>query len=92
MTNRSQTPDLLKGIAVVLMIQVHIVELFATPEIFESQMGKILLFLGGPLCAPIFMVIFGYYIAATKKTTSKLLARGVRIFLAGMLLNIGLNG
>lgn len=91
MLQRSYTADLLKGIAVILMIQVHIVELFATPEIFESQFGKVLLFLGGPLCAPIFMVVFGYYIASSQKSTKQLLFRGVQIFLAGMLLNLALN-
>lgn len=91
MPQRSYTADLIKGIAVILMIQVHIMELFATPEIFESQFGKVLLFLGGPLCAPIFMVVFGYYIASSQKPLKQLLFRGVQIFLAGMLLNLALN-
>lgn len=92
MPQRSHTADLLKGIAVILMILVHIVELFATPEIFESQFGKMVLFLGGPLCAPIFMVVFGYYLASSQKTILTLLWRGVQLFLAGMLLNFALNG
>lgn len=91
MTNRSTTSDLLKGVAVVLMIQVHVVELFATPAFFDSQAGKNLLFLGGPLCAPIFMILLGYYLASSKKTSRQLITRGIKIFLVGMLLNVLLN-
>ena len=67
MANRTQTADLLKGIAVILMIQVHIIELFANHTIFNSDYGKLLLFLGGPLVAPIFSILFGYFIASSKK-------------------------
>lgn len=91
MTQRSQTADVLKGIAVVLMIQVHIVELFATPEILASVIGQFLLFLGGPLVAPIFVFFLGYFVSSSKKTTVQLIVRGVKIFLAGMLLNLALN-
>ena len=59
---RNQTADLLKGIAVLLMIQVHVIELFSTDAINSSRIGHILLFLGGPPVAPVFAVIFGYYI------------------------------
>ncbi len=91
MTQRYQTADVLKGIAVVLMIQVHVVELFATPEIFASAIGRLLLFLGGPFVAPIFIFFLGYFIASSKQTMGQLLSRGLQLFLAGMLLNLSLN-
>ena len=91
MANRTQTADLLKGIAVILMIQVHIIELFANHTIFNSDYGKLLLFLGGPLVAPIFSILFGYFIASSKKTTVQLVLRGLKIIVLGMCLNIGLN-
>lgn len=91
MANRTQTADLLKGIAAVLMIQVHIIELFATHNIFTSNPGKILLFLGGPPVAPLFMLILGYFIAQSKNSTIKLVVRGLKIILLGLLLNIALN-
>ena len=91
MIQRSATADLLKGIAVVLMIQIHIVQLFATQEIFTSEAGKWLLFLGGPLCAPVFMIIFGYYMASSKKNKKQRIKHGCILFLAGMLLNLVLN-
>jgi hypothetical protein len=73
------------------MIQVHILELFASPDISESSLGKCLLFLGGPPVAPIFMLIFGYFIARSKKTSGELIVRGLKIFGLGMLLNLALN-
>jgi uncharacterized membrane protein len=88
---RSQTADLLKGIAVLLMIQVHILELFASPDIFGSKIGKALMFLGGPPVAPVFALILGYYIAASQKTSSQLLLRAGKIICLGMFLNLALN-
>jgi uncharacterized membrane protein len=91
MTTRTQTADLLKGIAAVLMIQVHLIELFATPEIYSSNIGKFLLFLGGPPVAPIFIFFLGYFIAESKKSTTQLIIRGLKILALGFLLNIALN-
>ncbi|MEK9136513.1 MAG: acyltransferase family protein [Bacteroidota bacterium] len=89
--HREQTADLLKGIGVLLMIQVHLVELFATEEIYHSTVGHIALFLGGPPAAPVFMAVMGYFLANTNKTLPQLLRRGVLLILGGILLNIGLN-
>lgn len=91
MANRTPTADLLKGIAALLMIQVHIIELFATNDIFKSNLGQLLLFLGGPPVAPVFMVIFGYFIAGSKKPTFQLVLRGAKIITLGILLNLALN-
>ncbi len=91
MTARTQTADLLKGIAVLLMIQVHIIELFASQDIYNSGWGSILLFLGGPPVAPIFTIIFGYFIASSKRSALQLISRGLKIICIGFLLNIALN-
>lgn len=91
MAIREQSIDLLKGIAVVLMIQVHIIELFATNEIFIGKLGKLFLFLGGAPVAPLFMIILGYFLTASKKTTKQLLLRGLVLFCLGLILNVLLN-
>ncbi len=91
MLNRTQIVDLLKGIAVLLMIQVHIIELFATEAIFTSNIGKTLLFLGGPPVAPVFTAVMGYFLASSAKGTMQLIVRGVKTMALGMLLNIVLN-
>jgi hypothetical protein len=91
MQQRTSIADLLKGIAVLLMVQVHILELFATPQIFSSSTGNFLLFLGGPIVAPIFAVVFGYFIANSKQRTGQTISRGIKLFFVGVLLNISLN-
>jgi hypothetical protein len=88
---RAHSIDLLKGIAVLLMIQVHVMELFASEVISTSVTGKLSLFLGGAPVAPLFMIIFGYFIAKSNKSTTELLVRAIQIFVLGMALNIALN-
>ena len=91
MHQRSQQADLLKGIAILLMIQVHILELFASDSVSKSSIGNILMFLGGPPVAPIFALFLGYYMAASSKTLTQHLIRGFKIIGLGMLLNLALN-
>ena len=91
MPNRTHTADVLKGIAILLMIQVHLVELFASDKLSSSSAGKVFMFLGGPPVAPLFMVLFGYFISVTHKSTQQLIVRGLKIFALGMLINLALN-
>lgn len=88
---RLRLPDLLKGIAILFMIQVHIMELFIDYAGQSSQVGRVSLFLGGPYTAMIFMMVMGYFVAASRKSFKQNLFRGVRIFALGFLLNVGLN-
>ena len=88
---RYSLPDLLKGFAILFMILVHITELFLDYAGSESLFGKLSLFLGGPFTAVIFMILMGYFIAKSKKSLNKNILRGVKIFVVGLLLNIGLN-
>jgi uncharacterized membrane protein len=88
---REPLPDILKGIAVLLMIQVHLMELFAREEILNSLTGKISLFLGGPPAAPVFMAVMGFFIAASSKSFKQHVLRGFNLIGLGFLLNIGLN-
>jgi len=97
MATRQPVPDLLKGIAVITMIQVHIMEQFARPEILEGAIGKASLFLGGPFAAPVFMAVMGYFagshgsMEAWKCGSRGAWKRGMGLILLGILLNIGLN-
>ncbi len=84
-------PDLLKGLAAFFMVQIHITELLLNTAGRESTLGKISLFLGGPFAAIVFMAVMGYFIALSKATTSVNIVRGIKIFMLGFLLNIGLN-
>lgn len=91
MIQRNRTADFLKGFAVIFMIQVHLMELFAQQEIYNSFWGKISLFLGGPPAAPIFMAVMGYFIAQSKKNLFAEIKRGAKLIAWGFALNIGLN-
>ena len=88
---RFPLPDLLKGLAAFLMVQVHITELFIVQAGQDCLAGRISLFLGGPFAAIVFMIVMGYFIAKNKKTPGSNMLRGIRIFILGFLLNIGLN-
>ena len=82
---------MLKGFAVFLIVPVHILETFIDYHGRESLFGKILLVLGGPVAVPIFMMVMGYFVALSKRTTVQNIFRGGLIFMMGILLNVGLN-
>lgn len=88
---RLPVPDLLKGLAIIFMIQVHITELFTDQAGRESIFGKISLFFGGPFTAMVFMIVMGYFMAANHKPLINNIFRGIKIIFLGILLNLGLN-
>jgi uncharacterized membrane protein len=88
---RHPLPDMLKGLAVILMIQVHIMELFAEEHVYGSWIGMLSLFAGGPPAAPVFMVVMGYFVGISKKSTRQHIIRGFKLIGIGFILNIGLN-
>jgi hypothetical protein len=88
---RYSLPDLLKGFAGLFLIQVHIMTLFIELSGRESLTGKISFFLGGPFAAILFMIIMGYFVAKSGNPFWKIVLRGVKIFIIGLLLNIALN-
>ncbi len=88
---REPLPDILKGIAVVRMILVHIVAVLATPHLFSSTAGRLVVFLAGPPGAPLFMLIMGYFIAQSGKSTAITVYRGFKLLFWGLLLNLGMN-
>lgn len=88
---RYPLPDLLKGFAVFLIVPVHIMETFIDYPGREGLFGKALLALGGPVGVPVFMMVMGYFIAKSKKKPWQNVIRGIKVFLLGLLLNIGLN-
>jgi len=88
---RLNTADLLKGVAVILMVQVHITELFIEPSFAITQVGRISLFLGGVPAAPLFMILMGFFITLYQKPFSANIKRGIKLLIWGLLLNLGMN-
>ena len=84
-------PDVLKGLAVVLMIHAHIMEQFVNPVMFESALGKIAMIVGVFPGAAVFMIIMGYFVGFSNTNPLRLVKRGFLIFGGGILLNILLN-
>jgi uncharacterized membrane protein len=91
MKSRLPLPDILKGLAVVLMIQVHIMELFAAEKVLESFVGQISLFFGGVPAAPLFLAAMGYFVARSARSPKTNFRRGLKLIGLGFLLNIGMN-
>lgn len=87
---RDPLPDLLKGLAVLLMILVHIAHLFGNPVFQLSFAGRLVLFLGGFPAAPVFMMIMGWF-AFASASLRKDIIRGIGLLGLGLLLNIVLN-
>ncbi|MBI2417607.1 MAG: DUF1624 domain-containing protein [Ignavibacteriales bacterium] len=81
----------MKGLAVLFMIQVHITEFLSTSSFQSSLAGSISMFFGGPTAAPVFLIVLGYFFAASKKTQKQKLLRGCKLIGGGFLLNLGLN-
>jgi hypothetical protein len=80
--------DLARGLAVLFMIMVHILEIFSDQSVAESWYGEIVFFLGGPPAAPVFMFLLGVGIVFSSKSNAQtLLKRGLWIFILGYLLN-----
>lgn len=81
--------DIARGLAVLFMILVHVLETLSTPDVLRSTFGLIIQGLGGPPAAPVFMFLLGIGLVYSKKTDSTLLfKRGVLLLLGGYLLNI----
>lgn len=89
--SRFASIDLMKGVAVMAMIQVHLTELFASPAWQKSFGGQLSLFVGGPFAAPLFMVVMGYLAGLGQRRPARLLLRGAKLILWGLLLNLGMN-
>lgn len=89
MEERSRTSDFIKGVAILAMVQVILLEAFARQPIANSIFGKISMFLGGVPAAPVFLSVMGYYIARNKHNFRYSVDRGFRLILIGILLNIG---
>ena len=85
---RLEFVDLARGIAVIFMIAVHVLMVYANNTVKESPFGVIVEFLGGPPAAPVFMFLMGLsFIYASKKDLKASIFRGLKMILAGYILN-----
>ncbi len=85
---RFEVLDVLRGLAVVFMVMVHVMNVFADFD-GPGETSRVLIdFLGGPPAAPVFMVIMGFLFARKDfMDLSGNIKRGVQLLFIGYLLN-----
>ena len=87
--SRIEAYDILRGLAVLLMILIHIVHEYAGPNVENSVVGYVIEFLGGPPAAPTFMMLMGIFFIYSNKGTFRLsLLRGLNLLLIAFVLNL----
>jgi uncharacterized membrane protein len=67
--------DLARGLAVAFMVLVHVLFHFGSPDAWTTPAGVVLIFLGGPLAAPVFMFLMGTSLAFSRRSTATGIAR-----------------
>ena len=86
---RLRAIDFARGLAVLFMIIVHVLITNAAPDVQHSLFGAIVMFLGGPPAAPVFMVLMGISFYYSKHTDFKYgIERGLWLILLGYILNL----
>lgn len=87
-TSRIQDLDLARGLAVVFMILVHILDFYAQPDVRASFFGQVIDYLGKYPAAPVFMFIMGVFIAfPAQQNLAQGLRRAASLLAFGYLLN-----
>jgi len=88
---RDPFPDFLRGIALILMIQVHLTEviLISKPEYLFFE--KLSYLMGGIPAAPVFLILMGYFQGISKANLKKEIIRGIQLIALGFALNFCMN-
>jgi uncharacterized membrane protein len=81
--------DLARGLAVFFMILIHVLRHWGDVSTWATPVGLVLSFCGGPLAAPVFMVLMGASIAFSSRSTFRSLAgRGLVLLVMGYAFNL----
>ncbi len=89
--NKGRQPelDVIKGLAILFMVVVHVVPLMMWPGLTNSPFDQVVTFLGRPAAAPVFMFALGVGLIYSKRTEADyLLRRGLQVLMTGYILNI----
>ena len=90
-STREPFPDFLRGLAVILMIQIHITENLLLSDPSNYLFERWSYFLGGIPSAPVFMLLMGYFQAKSKSSLIDEIIRGFKLIFLGFVLNLLLN-
>ncbi len=81
--------DLARGLAVGFMILIHVLGHFGNAAAWASPIGAVVMFLGGPLAAPVFMFLMGASLALSRRSTALGIAqRGLWLLALAYTLNV----
>jgi uncharacterized membrane protein len=88
-TSRIDTFDLARGLAILFMMLVHVLDFYGQRDIRTSFFGEVITFLGSPPAAPVFMFIMGLFIAfSSRLDIATGLKRAAWLFVIGYILNL----
>lgn len=81
--------DIARGLAVIFMIFIHVMIVFANESVYETTYGQAIDVLGGVPAAPVFMFLLGVGVIYSRKTDAKTcVKRGGLLILGGYILNV----
>lgn len=87
--SRIITFDLARGLAILFMMMIHVLDFYGQSAVRESLFGNIVTFLGSPPAAPVFMFIMGVFIAfSSRMDLATGLKRAAWLLILGYLLNL----
>ena len=88
-TSRINTFDLARGLAILFMMLVHVLDFYGQPDVQKTIIGEVIIFLGSPPAAPVFMFIMGIFIVfSTRLDLATGLKRAAWLLVIGYLLNL----
>lgn len=88
-TLRIDSFDLARGLAILFMMLVHVLDFYSQAEVQKTMFGEVIIFLGSPPAAPVFMFIMGIFIVfSTRLDLVTGLKRAAWLFFIGYFLNL----
>lgn len=87
--NRQLTFDVAKGLAVLLMIMIHVLDFYGLDEVRFSTFGNTIKFALGWPAASMFVFIMGVFVGfSTSSTPREEIKRALSLFALGYILNL----
>jgi uncharacterized membrane protein len=81
--------DLARGLAIVFMVMIHVLGHYGNDASWASPLGQVVIFLGGPTAAPVFMFLMGASLAFSRRASASGIARrGLWLLFLAYTLNV----
>jgi uncharacterized membrane protein len=81
--------DLARGLAIVFMVMIHVLGHYGNDASWASPLGQVVIFLGGPTAAPVFMFLMGASLTFSRRgSASGIARRGLWLLFLAYMLNV----